>query len=587
MISLLKYSSRRLSIIVAFLTFLEAGLAIAALYLVKLLVEVISKDFVPGSDVVDPSRILLYLGLTGGTLLAAAIIQAIANYSRSAQGLVVSDYISREIHTRATAVDLAFYESPKYFDSLARARQAGTQRPAQVVSTVLLLLKSFVFLIAVLVMIAGIDWRLLPAILLAVVGFLVVRIKFTRSFYDWRVRRIQMERRASYLDWLMTSDLHAKELRLAGLARHLQDAYTTIRAKIRGEQLGLERRRAISEALAATVGVLIFATATGYLVVQTFADRVSIGDLVLFVLLFRRAEMSGRELVSHISKLYDDQLFLGQLFGFLEVEPEIRMPAIVKDIPEKIETGLVLKDVSFSYPNHANATLQGINLELQPGKVVALVGENGSGKTSLIKLISRLYDPSHGQITLDGVDVRDFDPEAYRRLFSIIFQDYSRYAETARENIRFGDVSQPPDSPRIQQAARLASAEDFVLNLPQGYDTPLTRMFDDGQEISIGQWQRLALSRAFFPESKFIIMDEPTSSLDPMAEFSLFENFKDRIGDRGALVISHRLSTIRMADYTYVLENGKIAEAGTHDELVEKNGTYADLFERQGRNYRI
>lgn len=571
----------------AFLTFLEAGLAIAALYLIKLLVEVISKDFVPGSDAVDPSRILLYLGLTGGTLLAAAVIQAISNYARSAQGLVVSDYISREIHTRATAVDLAFYESPKYFDSLARARQAGTQRPAQVVSTVLLLLKSFVFLIAILVMIAGIDWRLLPAILLAVFGFLAVRIKFTRSFYDWRVRRIQMERRASYLDWLMTSDLHAKELRLAGLARHLQDAYSSIRAKIRGEQLSLEKRRALSEALAATMGVLIFAGATGYLVVQTFANQVSIGDLVLFVLLFRRAEVSGRELVSHISKLYDDQLFLGQLFDFLEVEPEIRLPAIVKHIPEKIETGLVLKDVSFSYPNHAKNTLQDINLELQPGKVVALVGENGSGKTSLIKLISRLYDPSHGQITLDGVDVRNFDPEAYRRLFSIIFQDYSRYAETARENIRFGDVSQPPDSPRIQHAARLASAEDFVLGLPQGYDTPLTRMFDDGQEISIGQWQRLALSRAFFPDSKFIIMDEPTSALDPMAEFSLFENFKDRIGDRGALVISHRLSTIRMADYTYVLENGKIAEAGTHDELVEKKGTYADLFERQGRNYRI
>lgn len=587
MISLLRYSSRKLSIVVAILTLFETGLAIGALYLIKLLVEVISKDFVPGSETADPGRILIYLGLTGGSLLAAAVIQAVANYYRAAQGLVVSDYVSREIHTRAIAVDLAFYESPKYYDSLARARQAGTQRPAQVVSTVLLLLKSMLFLIAVLIMIAGIDWRLLPAITVAVAGYLVVRVKFTRTFYDWRVRRVQLERRASYLDWLMTSDIHAKELRLAGLARHLQDAYTDIRTKIRGEQLGLERRRARSEAFAATAGVLVFAGATGFLVVQAFADRLSIGDLVLFVLLFRRAEVTGRELVSHISKLYDDQLFLSQLFGFLDVEPEIRVPAIVKSIPEKIETGLVLKDVSFSYPNHANKTLEGINLELKPGKVVALVGENGSGKTSLIKLISRLYDPSEGQITLDGVDVRDFDPEEYRRLFSIIFQDYSKYAETARENIRFGDVSQLPTSPKIQEAARLASAEDFLLGLPDGYDTPLTRMFDDGQEISIGQWQRLALARAFFPESKFIIMDEPTSALDPMAEFSLFENFKERIGDRGALVISHRLSTIRMADYTYVLEDGKIAEAGTHDELVANGKTYADLFERQGRNYRF
>jgi ATP-binding cassette subfamily B protein len=214
------------------------------------------------------------------------------------------------------------------------------------------------------------------------------------------------------------------------------------------------------------------------------------------------------------------------------------------------------------------------------------VGENGSGKTSLIKLLTRLYDPTQGRITLDGRDIRSFDPVDYRRIFSVIFQDYSRYAATVGDNIRFGDVRQHETTPRIMKAAQQADAEVFIRTLDQGYDTPLTRMFDDGRELSLGQWQRVALARAFFPQSEFIIMDEPTSAMDPRAEFELFENFRAKIGHRAALIISHRLSTVRMADYTYVLEKGRIIEQGTHDNLVAARGHYADLFERQGRHYR-
>jgi len=530
--------------------------------------------------------VFFYLALTGAGLLGAVAIKTFANLARTAQGMVVSDYVDREIHSRAISVDLGFYESPAYFDSLQRAREAGSQRPAQVVSTVLLLFKSVLFLVAILVMLAGIEWRLLPAILLAMLAVLFIRLKFTKVLFQWQKNRIQLERRAGYLDWLITSDIHAKELRLGNLGTHLKGLYSDLRQRIRKEHYAIEKRKAVAELIVSGLGTAIFAGAITYLVLRTLAGSLSVGDLVLFVLLFRRAESSGQEFIRHASKLYDDQLFLGQLFGFLSVEPEIKGPATPLALPAPISSGLKFEDVTFRYPSNSEPALKGVDLTVKPGQVVALVGENGSGKTSLIKLMARLYDPTSGRITLDGQDIRKFDPEAFRRLFSVIFQDYSRYATTAGENIRFGDITQPEDAPQIIEASQRADADSFLSALDQGYDTPLTRMFDNGRELSLGQWQRIALARAFFPSSQIIIMDEPTSAMDPRAEFELFENFREKIGNRAALVISHRLSTVRLADYTYVLDHGEIIEHGTHDDLVTAQGHYADLFERQGRHYR-
>jgi ATP-binding cassette, subfamily B, bacterial len=302
-------------------------------------------------------------------------------------------------------------------------------------------------------------------------------------------------------------------------------------------------------------------------------------------LLFKRAETSGREFVTSLSGLYDHQLFLTQLFDFLAVEPALTAPASPVVLPQSVKEGVRFERVGFRYPSNQEPALSELDFEMAAGKVTAIVGENGSGKTSLIKLLCRLYDPDQGRITLDGVDIREFEPTAYRQLFSVIFQDYARYAETVAENIRFGDVSASPGDPRIAHAADLGGASSFVRELPLGMETPLTRLFDDGRELSLGQWQRLALSRAFFPKSQFVIMDEPTSAVDPRAEAELFENFRARLEGRGALIISHRLSTIRMADRIYMLEKGRMHEFGTHDELVALNGRYAKLFSRQARAF--
>jgi ATP-binding cassette subfamily B protein len=582
---LLRFSSRNASLAVAGLSVAEAMLGITVLYLVKRLVDHVSADMDGIDGLSDSGPIFASLALIGATMVLAAAFQRMAEYARHRQGTEVADHVDRLIHDKAIAVDFAFYESPRYHDSLQRARAAGSQRPAQVIGTLAQLFSSTVYLVGVLVLMAALDWRLVPVILLSMGVALVVRLHFTGLLFQWRHRRAQMERRASYIDWLLTSDQHAKELRLGRLGGVLRDRFSQLRRQIRGEELGIEKRKMIAEVVAAAAAAVVFFGATAWLVLGVIGGTVSLGDLVMFLLLFRRAETSGRDFVSALSGLYDHQLYLTQLFAFLAVEPGMTAPAAPVPIPQPLTQGIRLSGVSFRYPNNATDALTDVDFDLPAGQVTAIVGENGSGKTSLIKLLCRFHDPQEGRITLDGIDVRQFDPHAYRQLFSVIFQDFARYAETVSENIRFGDVTVSPGDPRIAHAAALGGASDFIDALPKGMETPLTRLFDDGRDLSLGQWQRVALSRAFFPGSRFIIMDEPTSAVDPRAEAELFENFRERLEGRGALIISHRLSTIRMADRIYLLEQGRIVEAGSHDELVARDGRYAALFARQARSF--
>jgi len=586
-LSLLSRTGKGLAAAVLFATLLEAALALGVIYSVKHLVDTITAATTTiATHNSLTSAVFIQLGITGACIMASVLATSSANILRMKQGMIVSDFVDREIHDRATRVDLAFYESPAYYDSLQRAREAGSQRPSQVIANVITLLRSGVMLVGILVLLAGIEARMLPVLLVTVVIALAVRVHFTRAMFRWRTQRSQMERRASYLDWMLTSDVYAKEFRVSDLGGFLGETYATIKQQVRNEQLRIELRRTWAELGVAAIGAIFFFGATALLIQQALTGSLTIGQVVMFVLLFRRAEGSGTEMVSSISRLVDDQLYLGQLFGFLSVEPNLKAPTSPVALARPVVEGLKLTNVSFRYAQSERFALRNINFEIRPKQIVALVGENGSGKTSLIKLMCRLYDPDEGQVTLNGQDIRNYDPTKYRKLFSVIFQDYARYPERVRDNIRYGSIDLPDELAAIQLAAEQAGAHDYIKSLPMGYETPLTKLFDNGEEISIGQWQRLALARAFFPTSEFIILDEPTSAVDPKAEFELFDNFRERIGDRGALIISHRLSTIRMADYTYVLDKGEIKEQGTHEELMALNGHYAGLFEKQAQYYR-
>ena len=579
-------SARSLAIVTSLLLVLEIFFGLAVLFLIKRLVDALTANL--GSDglATGLEPVMMAVALTAAASLAFLITRTVSALAREAQGMRVADYVDRMIHTRAIAADLAFYESPLYFDTLQRARQSGNQRPAQVVSNILLMSKNFIMLAGVVFLLASISWTLLPVLLIAIVPALLVRLHFTRILYEWRRRRTQLERRSSYFDWLLTSNQYAKELRLNELGAAFRDQYSEIRRTIRTEQFAINRRQARVEVVVGGIATAVFFGALAYLALQTAEGRNTVGDLVLFLLILQRAQSMGQELVGQISKLFEDHLYMNLLFEFLDVEPEVTSPGDPKSLPRQRGVEVRMEKVNFTYPGCRSEVLHDINLHLPSGKVIALVGANGSGKTSLIKLLTRLYDPSSGRILVDGRDARAFDLLEYRRLYSVILQDFNRYAESVRENIRFGDIHAPKDTPDVEEAARRAGATGFIESLPNGFDTLLSRMFDGGQELSGGQWQKIALARAFMNRSRIMILDEPTSSIDPNAEYELFENFRERLGGRTALIISHRLSTIRLADYIYVLDQGRLIEEGTHDELVAAEGFYFDAFSKQGKYYR-
>ncbi len=585
MLSLTWQASPGWTLLAAAAMLAEIFFGLAVLYLIKQLVDVLTASLEGGGG--DASSALFWVALTGASTIAYLAARTGASLCREAQGLKVADHVDWQVHDSAVSADLAFFESPRYFDTLRRARQAGNQRPAQVVGNLLMMVKSAVMLVAVIALIATIHPLLLPLLAVATLPMLWARLRFTRRLYEWERRTTQEQRRAGYLDWLMTADQQAREVRQNRIGRLLRNRYARIRGRLRRGRFAIHRRQAGWELAAGVVSTGLFFAALAWLVGRTAAGATSVGDLVLFLMVFQRAQSTGQELVHQISRFFEDRLYIDLLFEFLDIRPAITAPAEPATLPDPVREGIRFESVSFAYPGTDATVLHDIDLQLESGKITALVGANGSGKTTLIKLLCRLYDPDAGRITLEGVDVRELDPLQYRSLLGVVFQDFARYALSARDNIHFGEVRQPADSARFEEVARRAGADGFLGELPLGLDTPLSRMFDDGRELSIGQWQRIALARAMFSESaRLIVLDEPSSALDPAAEAELFNHLRERTEGRAALIISHRLSTLQQADHVCVLDRGRIIERGSHAELLAGGGRYAALFEQQGRFYR-
>lgn len=547
----------------------ETGTSLGALYFLKKLF-----DSAGGLTANGMRPVLFHAAMAGACTLGSICCRSIALLARSTQSLRVADHVNQLIHRQAVHVDLAYFESPEFLDGLDRARQAGTQRPANVVHNLLATGRNvFLFGGAFLAMIS--VHPVLPLVLsLALVPALWVRLISSRQMHEWRARRVTIDRISRYLDGLMTSPSHAKELRTGLLGDHFCRLYDEVRAPLRKEQLTLNLRSTAWELAASAIAILAFFAAVLWLARAAANGQRTVGDVLLFLLLFQRVHGTGTEVIQQMTALYQDQLYLQSLFSFLDIHPVMTRPVVPKPMPRPIRDGIRFENVGFRYPGAARDALHGIHLHLPPGQIVGMVGANGSGKSTLIRLLCRLYDPTEGRITLDGIDIRELDPEAYRQAIRVLFQDFTRYSETARENIRIGDLTADPTSPRIKLASMRSGADEFIRYLQDGYETQLGRVHRSAQELSGGEWQRLALARTFMADSDYLVLDEPSSALDLAAEQHLSDQLPHIVGKRGALILSHRLPPIRHAHIIHVLENGHILRSGTYDELLASGGFY-------------
>ena len=563
----------------------QGMMPLASLYLMKRIIDAVAAGFGAADKAAAFRQVATWVLLAGGVALLTAVLRSLGEIVGQVQSTVVTDAVSDVVHAQSIAMDLEYYEDSRYYDTLHRAQAEAPYRPTRIVNGLVQLGQSALSLLGLATLLFSANWIMGIVLFVAALPGALVRLVYSRKLFQFERQQTEAERKAGYYHWMMTTVGYAKEVRLFDLGALFRDRFRTLRRQLREGRLALARRRAFSDLLAQTVATVATYGTLGLIGYQAVRGTLTLGDVVMYYQGFQAGLGFLRGILQGLTGLYEDNLFLTSFYQFLDLVPKVQTPAEPRPVPKEMHEGVVFEDVSFVYPSGARQVLGGVSLRLAPGEVIALVGENGSGKTTLIKLLCRLYDPSMGRITVDGQDLRELDPVQWRARISVMFQDYVQYYLTAWENIWLGNVNLEPRRDLIEEAARQAGADAVIRRLPQSYDTVLGHQFRQGQELSIGEWQKVALARAFLREASIVVLDEPTSFLDPLAEAELFDQFRRLIQGRSGVLISHRFSTVRMADTIYVLEKGRISESGSHDELLQLGGMYARLFETQARSY--
>jgi ATP-binding cassette, subfamily B, bacterial len=517
-------------------------------------------------------------------VLNSILIRTI-DYSDSLLADKYTRYVSIRVMDQAASLDLQAYEDPVFYDRLERARVQATDRLVMIQGIGRLVQQAITTItLSVSIMLFS-PWLMLLLIAGVVPAFLG-ESHFAFLGYAKNFRQTPMRRQLDYLRILGGSKEAAKELKLFGLRNFLRDRFTQLSDQIYDENVALSRRKLIAGALLSTIGTMGYYSAYVFVIWRTVQGLLSIGSLTFLAGAIQQASSNIEQIFSTVAGIGDQALFLTDLLAFFEMKPTIQSKPNALPIPRPIRRGVEFRNVSFSYPGNSRLILDQINFTLHTDERLALIGENGQGKTTIVKLITRLYDPTEGQILLDGIDLRDYDLDDLHREIGVIFQDFMRYEMTARENIAVGRIEEINNLDLLKDAANKSLADQTILRLPLGYDQMLGRRFEQGVDLSGGEWQKVALARAYLRDAQLLILDEPTASLDARSEFEVFHRFSELTAGKMALFISHRFSTVRSADRILVLENGKITEEGTHDQLASLVGRYAEMFEMQASSYR-
>ena len=561
---------------------LPAGVAWVGALIVDAVVAAIQAD--EAARYAATRHALLLVAAEGGLVAALAGAQRGLSLCQSLLRAQLGQRVNAMILEKALTLELTHFEDSEFYDKLTRARREASSRPLSLVMRTFGLAQNGVSLVSYGTLLAQFSpWAVAVLVLAGLPSFLA-EARFSGAAFRLFLWRSPETRMQHYLETVLAREDHAKEVKLFGVGPLFLQRYRDIFRKLYREDRDLTVRR---DSWGFGLGLIATATLYGayaWVALATIAARITLGQMTMYVMLFRQGQAAVSASLAAIGGMYEDNLYLATLYEYLETPVEARRGAAVRG--PKPDDGIRFEDVSFAYPGSESSVLTGINLHIRPGSSLALVGENGSGKTTLIKLLTRLYRPTSGRITLDGADLADWEEETLRRRIGVIFQDFARYQLSVGENIGTGDVRHLDDESLWREAAEKGMAAPIIDELPERYQTPLGKWFNQGRDLSGGEWQKIALSRAFMRTgADILVLDEPTAAMDAAAEATIFEHFRTLTKGRIAILISHRFSTVRMADQIVVLQDGRIVERGSHDDLVRANGHYARLFELQARGY--
>ncbi|OUL22737.1 ABC transporter permease [Nostoc sp. RF31YmG] len=582
-IGLVWTTSRSLTIILATLTLVAGLLPAAIAYIGKLIVDAVVLSSQAGADN-NITRPLLYVGLEAIAVMLLAGSQRGLTVCQSLLRVLLGQRVNVLILEKALTLDLTHFEDSEFYDKLLNARREASVRPLSLVTRTFGLVQSALSLVTYGILLVKFSvWALIVLIVAAMPAF-IAETKFAGQAFRLFSWRAPETRQQHYLENLLAREDFVTEVKLYQLGGMLLRRYRDIFDQLYGEDRDLTLRRGLWGYLLSLVSTAAFYLAYAWIVIEAVLGRISLGDMTMYLTVFRQGQSTFSGALTSIGGMYEDNLYLSNLYDFLEEEAPQPWGTATKGVNPR--DGIRFENVSFTYPGSSKPALNNISLHLKPGEKLAIVGENGSGKTTLIKLLTRLYTPDSGRIFLDGVDLQEWDIEVLRQRIGVIFQNFVRYQFTVGENIGVGDVQYLEDTNRWQNAAQKGMAEPFINELPDNFQTQLGRWFKGGQELSGGQWQKIALSRAFMrTRADILVLDEPTSAMDAQAEFDIFNHFRAVTQNQMVFLISHRFSTVRMADKIMVIEAGKVIEQGTHEELLEAGGQYARLFLLQAAGY--
>jgi ATP-binding cassette subfamily B protein len=576
-------TSRALTLALGALTLIAGVLPAAVAWVGARIVDaVVSASLAGGADA---RRVIGFVVLEG---LVVAVLAAAQRGLSTCQSLLraqLGQRVNVMILEKALTLELAHFEDSEFYDRLTQARREASSRPLSLVMRTFGLIQNAISLVSYGALLVRFSPWAVAVLLLAGLPAFIAEAKFSGDafrLFRWRSPETRMQ---LYLETVLGREDHAKEVKLYGLGARLLGRYRDIYQRLYREDRALTLRRDLWGFALGLIATLALYAGYVWIAVSAVRGAITLGAMTMYLMLLRQGQSAVSASLAAIGGMYEDNLYLSTLYAYLETEvPAVGGALLRGPAPED---GIRFEDVGFTYPDATTATIEHVTLHLKPGTSLALVGENGSGKTTLIKLLTRLYRPTTGRILLDGLDLADWDEAALRERIGVIFQDFARYQMRVGENVGAGDEPHFEDEARWREAAEKGQADEFIATLPAGYQTQLGKWFRDGRELSGGQWQKIALSRAFMRvRADVLVLDEPTAAMDAKAEAEVFEHFRRLASGRITILISHRFSTVRMADQIAVLEGGRIAELGSHEELMQRAGTYAQLFALQARGYR-